>query len=385
MLMLRSLVAAALLPWILFALLVALTNPAHATITGSYSVTAIGGNGVTTAWSYPFPFFATSDLAVTLKDGAGNPVASVLNGGGTYDYTVTGTYSANQGEYASGGTVTFTTAPPAGYSGQVGPAVPAIQPAVLSDYAPLPAKQLEGVLDRFAVLAQQVKAGQLAATVSTLGLVKPDGTTCNVAAGVLSCAGPGGGLFSSISSAAPTIASTGLNAWVNQGSNATAQDDPGIGTSIADAVNDGLNLRLRCRAAPTPPYTITARLGATLTGVNFVGAGFGWRDAGSGKMELFQMQHTPLAYVVIRWASPTSSSSVDGTLGAGPPRVWVRLVDDGTTATWRWSESGGQYLTGFAVAKSSSYLGSSGYNQLCAYVIAQGGGAALELESWAQS
>lgn len=152
--------------WLVILVLCLWGVAALAAISGSFLPTVIAGNGATVSWGYGYPFFAPSDLAVTLKDASGNPVTVTLNGGGTYDYAISGTLNQAQGEYTAGGTVTFNTAPPAGYTGLIQPAVPPVQPAVFSDYAPLPAKGLEGVLDRQIVVIQQLQA-QLASVVSS--------------------------------------------------------------------------------------------------------------------------------------------------------------------------------------------------------------------------
>ena len=117
------------------------------------------GNGATTAFAFPYIFFATTDLLVTLFDTSANLAVSpapVLNGAATYDYTVTGTFDADKGEYTSGGTVTFNNAPPANYRITIERVVPQTQSVVLIDNSKFPANTVNGALDRLTVLVQRV-------------------------------------------------------------------------------------------------------------------------------------------------------------------------------------------------------------------------------------
>lgn len=90
---------------------------------------AFAGNGVTTAFAFPYYFFAQSDLVVTLTDNVSGAVtAQTLNA----DYTVSGTPDAN-GLYSAGGTVTFSVAPPTGKTAQIVRVLPDTQSATWSD------------------------------------------------------------------------------------------------------------------------------------------------------------------------------------------------------------------------------------------------------------
>lgn len=117
------------------------------------------GNGVTTAFGFPYPFFDPSDVLVMLVDSG---LALVdpppqLNGADTYDYTVTGTQDPATGEYLSGGTINFNNAPLAAYRVILLRAVPETQEVSLRDNAKFPAKTLEAELDRVTMLAQDLQ------------------------------------------------------------------------------------------------------------------------------------------------------------------------------------------------------------------------------------
>jgi hypothetical protein len=130
------------------------------TVAASYGPVQFTGDGTTRAFPFAYPFFAASDLVVTLfntsTDTAVTP-APVLNGSGTYDYTVTGTQDIATGEYLSGGTVTCNNAP-ASMTITIARDVAATQNTALVNNGPFPAKAIEAGLDRLTMLAQQAAA-----------------------------------------------------------------------------------------------------------------------------------------------------------------------------------------------------------------------------------
>src|SRR5260370_23133398 len=65
-----------------------------------------------------------------------------------------------------------------------------------------------------------------------------------------------GGLYNQIMSATPTMASTGLSAWLNQGSATTANSATGLQITGVS----GQLWQLLSKASPTPPYSITAEV-----------------------------------------------------------------------------------------------------------------------------
>jgi hypothetical protein len=132
------------------------------TVASTYVPTQYQGNGTTTAFSFPYQWTAAADVVVTLWDQTNQvQVSSVLNGGGTYDYTLTGTADATTGEYPYG-TVTFNTAPLASYLVTLGRDVSPVQQVALTASGPLPAVQITVGLDRVMLVAQDAKAGLLA-------------------------------------------------------------------------------------------------------------------------------------------------------------------------------------------------------------------------------
>jgi hypothetical protein len=139
--------------------------PAVAAVSSTANLIEYSGNGATTAFSFPYPYFASSDLVVTLFNTATNAnvvPAPVLNGGGTYDYTVTGlsAFSAstnNVTEFASA-TITFNTAPAGGLTVILQRTLTATQLLNLLDNSKFPASSVNAELDRLTMIAQQLAA-----------------------------------------------------------------------------------------------------------------------------------------------------------------------------------------------------------------------------------
>lgn len=134
------------------------------TISSTTMRAAAAGNGVTTAFSYPYRFLADADLDVYI-DGTLKTL--------TTHYTVTGAGDP------SGGTVTFLTAPANGTEVVIVNNPDATQSLDLVDNDPLPADDLEAALDRLTLLVQRERDQRARALVladsdtSTASLVLP--------------------------------------------------------------------------------------------------------------------------------------------------------------------------------------------------------------------
>lgn len=106
------------------------------------------GNGVTTAFSFPYLFISNSDLVVVSKlDSTGAETTKTI----TTHYTVTGA------GVSSGGTVTYLTAPPTGTTVIIYRDKAAIQELSLNENGKIPAESLETQLDKLAMMVQRVK------------------------------------------------------------------------------------------------------------------------------------------------------------------------------------------------------------------------------------
>lgn len=72
-------------------------------------------------------------------------------------------------------------------------------------------------------------------------------------------------------------------AWVNQGGAATSSANGGV---LLTAPSSGSqSMRIRKKAAPSTPYTITASFLSGLIGSNYCSFSLGWRESGSGKLQ----------------------------------------------------------------------------------------------------
>lgn len=103
------------------------------------------GNESTTAFSFPYLFFADGDLTVTV-DGT----VRTLNGAGTYDFTVSGAGNVN------GGTVTINNAPTSGMSVVMQRIVDYTQETDFENFDGNPADVTEKQFDLVVMQAQQL-------------------------------------------------------------------------------------------------------------------------------------------------------------------------------------------------------------------------------------
>jgi hypothetical protein len=105
------------------------------------------GNGVTTAFSFPYRFLANSHLRVSLVSAAGGETVQTLNS----DYTVTGA------GVSAGGTVTMTTAPTSTQELIIERIVPITQATDLRPNDRFPAETVEQVFDKLTMIDQQLE------------------------------------------------------------------------------------------------------------------------------------------------------------------------------------------------------------------------------------
>lgn len=117
------------------------------TVSSSTNRVSYNGNGVTIAFSFPYLFYATCDLTVTLVASDGTETVKTE----TTHYSVTGAADP------AGGTVTMVTAPATGEKLVVVREVDYTQELDLVENDPMPADSLEERLDLQVMMAQQVK------------------------------------------------------------------------------------------------------------------------------------------------------------------------------------------------------------------------------------
>lgn len=123
------------------------------TISSTTNRVSASGNGVTTAFSFPHPYRASSDLRVIVR--TNSTLADSLKTEGV-DYTVSGTADTNTGGFSSG-TVNFSVAPASGTTVIINRQVPLTSSydptAGASDTAP----NREGAIDRLTLALQGIR------------------------------------------------------------------------------------------------------------------------------------------------------------------------------------------------------------------------------------
>lgn len=137
------------------------------TISSTTNRVSASGNGVTTAFSFPHPYRASSDLRVIVRTDATKADSLKTEG---VDYTVSGTADTNTGGFSSG-TVNFSVAPASGTTVIINRQVPLTSSydptAGASDTAP----NREGAIDRLTLALQGIRE-----RIARM-LILPEGTT----------------------------------------------------------------------------------------------------------------------------------------------------------------------------------------------------------------
>jgi hypothetical protein len=184
---------------------------------------------------------------------------------------------------------------------------------------------------------------------------------------VASTAGTAGtGLYRQIMSATPTSASTGLTTWLNQGS--CVVSDSAVGLSIDAPQSATANLCGRYMTAPATPYTTTVLLAATRYSGSTSMTGIGWYD-GTAKLQVLSYETNGANGSVVRvrqFTNPTTTSTINfaSSFNFFSQPIWIQVKDDGTNVSFAFSQDGVNFLVVYSVAKSSGFLGASGYSKL---------------------
>lgn len=135
-------------------------------------------------------------------------------------------------------------------------------------------------------------------------------------------------------------------AWINQGGASVVTSKGGIFLR-APAVGT-LNARIRKKAAPATPYTMTAMvLPFLFSGTQ--GCGICFRQSSDGKLHVFQID---IATTAIFWRSAKLTSATvfsanysSDNFPAGPRGpLWLKIGDDGTNRTWALSADGENFI-----------------------------------------
>lgn len=148
-------------------------------------------------------------------------------------------------------------------------------------------------------------------------------------------------------------------AWINQGgASVTVNDDGGI--YLLAPANVGDSLRIRKKAAPSTPYTITAAFLINLALVDFHVAGVCWRQSSDGKLITLAAGTgntfpNDLSMQCLDYTNPTTFSATNQTLAYpfSHGMIWFRMTDNGTNRIVSWSVDGRNFTQLFSEGRTT--------------------------------
>lgn len=320
--------------------------------------------------------------------GNSNTTTYLILSGNGIDWEVgVGTYTA------AGNTLSRTTV----LASSVGGAIPLAGTSLVSCTNPATQAGANGLLDQLFGSAQGTLIYRDAS--SWLGLapgtagqfLKTQGAGANPQWAAAGAGGGAGGLYAPDISAVPTQSSTGLSTWVNQGSATATDTTEGIFIDV-DSGHASQILGKKTASVPGTPYSITILMNFFLksaTSNPFLC--FGWTNGTAFHvLEALLVSAAGLELTVARWTNSSSFSANEsgfpGPLGMCPLPMWCQIRDDGTNAIFKFGTSPKSLITAFSVAKSSGFLGSSGYSSIFVGGENAGNGqeAGIEILSWTQ-
>lgn len=149
-------------------------------------------------------------------------------------------------------------------------------------------------------------------------------------------------------------------AWINQGGASVTTTNGGIFLRVP--VNSGDSLRIRKKAAPSTPYTITAAFLAPLINLNFQAAGLCFRQSSDGKLHCFYLGSNTNAGTAAtgstiqsaKFSSPTAFSATyqDRGFQRNGGVAWLRIADDGANRICSFSGDGQNWMVYHSVGRT---------------------------------
>jgi hypothetical protein len=141
-------------------------------------------------------------------------------------------------------------------------------------------------------------------------------------------------------------------AWINQGSATVTASKDAIYLATPGATT---NFRIRKKAAPSTPYTITAAFLFSMEAQNFNSFGLVHRQSSDGKLVFFGLaSNTTIQMMIQKYTNPTTFSATSKNINwAGGTPLWLQLADDGTNRTYSMSGDGQNWRTFFAEARTT--------------------------------
>lgn len=139
--------------------------------------------------------------------------------------------------------------------------------------------------------------------------------------------------------------------WVNQGG-ASIDTTPG-GVYLLAPAGAGNNLRIRIKAAPAPPYIITAALLPHKYIQNYAYCGLVWRQSADGKLVAFAYGLSANQLSGDKFTSPTAWSANYFLLTTRPADpLFLRIADDGVNRICSWSADGQHFHPIHTIART---------------------------------
>ena len=133
--------------------------------------------------------------------------------------------------------------------------------------------------------------------------------------------------------------------WINQGG-ASVSSTNGGETMVAPTAGGAHQARIRKKAAPSTPYTVTMACLPTNRGTNSsFGPGPLFRESSSGKLRTLYLAFNTVGLLdATKWTSPTAPVSALFTTRSeslvSSPLIFFRLEDDGTNRKYHFSGDG---------------------------------------------
>lgn len=144
--------------------------------------------------------------------------------------------------------------------------------------------------------------------------------------------------------------------WTNQGT--ASIDTSHGGVDLIAPATAGISLRIRKKAAPAAPYTITAAFMLTVPINTGSGGGLLWRESSTGKLVCLRLVYNGLFQLNIsKFDSPTVFNSDYSTLTnasgwMAPGIFWVQIKDDNTNRKVMYSSDGYNFIERHSIGRT---------------------------------
>ena len=145
-------------------------------------------------------------------------------------------------------------------------------------------------------------------------------------------------------------------AWINQGG--ASIDTTNGGVYISAPLNSGVSLRIRKKATPSTPYSITFAATYNLVNVDFQEAGLIFRQSSDGKLVVFWILSSSTSRL-LQVSTLNSATSFNANIfsmtlsGMTGPVIWLRITDNGTNRLYSISSDGDHFIQVYSEARTT--------------------------------